>query len=163
MVLAVSIRFDVVDAKGKPSFTKVRVPNGFALADYAEFGVAMAQLIATATTGEITRSSFCIDIDLSGATIKALASGLSDVAQRASFGFGTVLAGFRTKLRLPAFSEVKILPASDLVDQADGDVASFVAAMEGGIAVTAGTVAPSDMRENDIDALSYAREQFRKT
>lgn len=163
MVLAVAVRFDFIDDKGKSSFTKVRVPTGFSIDQYGEFGVAMAQLIANISNCRITRASFVVGLDLSGATIKAVASGLSDIAQKALMGFSTVVAGLRTKLKLPALSEVKVNVGSDTLDQADPDVAAFITAMENGIAVTGGTVEPTDSRENDVITTDYARELFRKT
>lgn len=162
MVLAVTIRFDIQDQKGKKSFTKVRVPTGYELSHYGEFALGMAQLIANMSTGQITRVSFCVGLDLSGATIKAVASGLSDIAQKILIGFSTAVSGFRTKLKLPAISEVKIVAGSDSWNLADPDVAAFITAMENGIVVTGGTVQPTDMRQNDIVSTDYARELFRK-
>lgn len=162
MALAVSMRFDFIDAKGKTSFTKVRVPLGFVIADYVEFGQGMAQFLANISTGKITQTSFCVGMDLSGSTIKAVASGLSDIAQKALLGFSTIVAGFRTKLKLPAISEAKVVVGSDTLDLADPDVAAFVSAMEVGIVVTGGTIQPTDIRLNDVSVLDYAREFFRK-
>ena len=104
MALAVSVRFDFQDAKGKKSFTKVRVPTGFASTNYAAFAAGMAQFMANISTGQITRVSFCVGIDLSGATIKAVPSGLSDIAQKVIVGFSTAVQGLRTKMKLPAIS-----------------------------------------------------------
>jgi len=162
MVLAVQIRLDFQDDKGKISNTSISVPTGFSIAQYSEFALGMAQVIATLSNARITRVSFVVGLDLSGATIKAVASGLSDIAQKALIGFGTVVAGFRTKVKLPALSEVKVNVGSDTLNQADADVAAFIAAMENGITVTGGTISPCDMRENDIDSTNYARELFRK-
>ena len=162
MGLAISVRFDFVDNKGKPSFTKVRVPLGFTISQYIEFGQGMAQLMANISTGQITRASFCAGLDLSGATIKGTPSGLSDIAQKGLFGFSTSVAGFRTKMKIPAISETKVVAGSDTIDQADVDVAAFITAMENGIVVTGGTISPTDQRENDIVSTDYSRELFRK-
>lgn len=164
MALAVSIRYDFRDDKGKASFTKIRIPNGFALADYQQFAQAMGQLIADISNCVITRASICIGIDLSTAAIKAAATGLADVAQKAFFQFNTALAGFRNKFKLPTLDELKVNPNSDTINQADVDVAAFIAAMENGIAVPGpATISPSDQRENDITSISFAREHFRAT
>lgn len=162
MVLAVAVRFDLQDDKGKTSFTKIRVPNGFSISQFTEFVQGAAQLMANISTARITRAGFVVSLDLSGATIKGVASGLSDIAQKAMFGFSTVVGGFRTKLKLPCFSESKINAGTDTVDQSDADVAALITAMENGIAVTGGTVEPTDMRENDVNGTDYARELFRK-
>jgi len=162
MALAVSLRFDFIDAKGKTSFTKVRVPTGFSISDYSTAALAIGQTIANISNCRITRASFCVGLDLSTSTIKAVASGLSDIAQKALLGFSTALAGFRTKLKLPAISEVKVVAGSDSLDQADVDVAAFISAMEIGLTTTEGVLQPTDMRQNDITSLDYARELFRK-
>jgi len=162
MPLAVSVRFDFIDGEGETSFTKVHVPTGFTIAQYTEFAQSMGQLMANITDGAITGASFCVGIDLSGATIKALVTTGADIAQKALFGFGTALAGFRTKLKLPAFRTALITSGSDAVNQAHADIVAFDAAMENGIVVTGGTVSPCDLRGNDIDSLNYARELFRK-
>jgi hypothetical protein len=162
MALAVSVRFDFQDQKGKTSFTKVRVPNGFSIAQYTEFAQAMGQLFANLSSARVTGASFCVGLDLSGSTIKAVASGISDIAQKALIGFSTIVAGFRTKLKLPAFSETKVISGSDDIDQSDVDVAAFLTAMENGIVVTGGTVSPTDIRENDVVSTDYSREYFRK-
>lgn len=162
MPLAATVRLDFIDAKGKTSFTKVRIPTGFALADYTQFGFGIAQSIANISDCRITNVSFCLGIDLSGATIKAAASVLSDIAQKAIVGFGTAVSGFRTLMKIPAIVESKIVLGSDTVDQTDADWAAFLTAMEDGIVVTGGTISPCDIRENDVTTTEYAREFFRK-
>lgn len=163
MALAVNLRFDFVDDKNGKSHTNVKVPTGFTIANYLEFGQGMAQLLSNLSAAQITRASVTFAIDLSTAVIKAVASGLSDVAQKAFFMFRSAVAGFYNRLKLPAFSESKIISGSDSVDTSDPDVSAFIAAMENGLSVTGGTIAPSDDRENDLAALHIAKEQFRRT
>lgn len=163
MALAVSIRFDLVDAKNKASNTTIRVPNGFSIAQYIEFAQAMGQLISDLSQAQITRASFVVGLDLSSATIKASAGAFSDIAHKAYFGFQTAVAGFRSKMRLPTLDETKVNAASDTINQVDVDVAAYMTAMENGIIVTGGTISPSDARGNDIVSTDYAREVFRGT
>jgi hypothetical protein len=162
MALAFSVRFDIVDNKGKRSFTKVRVPTTFAIADYIDFAQQMAQLIANISTGRITGASLCAGLDLSTATIKASPSGLSDIAQKGFYQFSTAAPGFRNRVKVPALSEAKVVLGSDAIDQTDADVINFIDAMEDGIVVTGGTISPTDHRENDIVSTDFARELFRK-
>lgn len=162
MVLAVSIRYQFIDGEGDTSFTKIHVPTGFSIAQYTEFAIAFGQLLANITDGGITSASFCVGLDLSSSTIKAVVTTGADIAQKALFGFGTILAGFRTKLKLPAFRTALITSGSDSVDQSHADIVAFSSAMEDGIVVTGGTISPTDLRGNDVDALNYAREFFRK-
>lgn len=163
MALAITCRFDTIDNKGKTSFTKVRIPTGFALADMLDFAVQMAQLLANILTTQITRAGICVSLDLSTSTIKANPLSGADAAQKGFFGFATGVTGFRTRMRLPAFNETLVNAGSDTIDQSDTDVAAFITAMEDGIVVTGGTVSPTDNRENDIVSTDYAREIFRGT
>lgn len=163
MALAITCRFDVIDDKGKPSFTKIRIPTGFDLADMLDFAVQAAQLLANIATTKVTRAGVCISLDLSTSTIKANPLTGADAAQKGFFGFATDLTGFRTKMRLPAFNETLVNSGSDTIDQTDTDVAAFLTAEEDGIVVTGGTISPCDNRENDVVSTDYAREIFRGT
>lgn len=163
MPLAVSCRFEFVDGKGKTSFTKVRVPNGFAIADYRTFAQSMGQFLANVSNAKLTRASICVGLDLSSATIKVAVSGFADIAQKAYFGFTSAVSGLFARLKIPAISETIVAPGSDQIDQSNPDVAAFITAYETGIVTTGGTIQPSDDRENDIVGVNFARELFRKT
>lgn len=164
MALAITVRFDFLDDKGKTSFSKVRVPNGFSLAQYGEFGTAFGQLLANVSNCKVTGSSLTFAIDLSGLGLRTVASVASDVAEKAIFLWNTAVTGLKAKLRIPTFDELLIPPGSDAVDLVQADVAAFKAAMENGIVVpVAVTVQPTDGRTNDITALTEAREVKRRT
>jgi len=162
MALAVSIRFDFVDDKGKASFTKVHVPNGFTIAQYVEFAQGFGQLLTNASSAVLTRASVVFSIDLSGATIKAAAAFAADVAQKAFFQFRTAVTGFLARMKIPTLNELKVNSGSDSINQADADVAAFITAMENGIIVTGATISPCDDRGNDIVDTTIAREVFRR-
>lgn len=164
MALAVSIRFDFRDDKGKTSHTKIRVPNGFSIAQYTEFATAAAQIITNASFCIVTRASICVGIDLSGAGLKVAAALTSDIAHKAYMQFNTVAAGFRAKMRIPTLDEIYVIVGSDAIEQTHVNLSPYIAAMENGIAVTGpATIQPCDDRENDIVSTSIAREVFRKT
>lgn len=164
MALAVSIRYDFIDDKGKSSHTKIRVPNGFSLSDYAEFATLMGNIISSLCDGRITKIGICVGVDLSGATIKAVATAVSDVAQKAYAQFATAAQGFRSRMKIPALDETLVIAGSDAIDQANANVTTFISAMENGLAVTGpATISPCDDRENDITDTTTLRELFRKT
>lgn len=163
MAVAVAVRFDFVDSKGKTSFTKIRIPNGFSIADYQEFAQAAAQVISNISVVRITRTSLCFSLDLSTATLRAVAASGADIAQKAYFSFNTATSGFRKRLRIPTLDETKVPVGSDAIDLTDVDVAALVDAMNNGIVVTGGTIAPCDSRTNDLTAVGEAREVFRGT
>lgn len=163
MALAITVRVEFIDDKGKTSFTKVRVPNGFTLSQYGEFGTALAQLLTDISICRVTGGSLTFSIDLSGLGLRTVAGITADIAEKAAFLFNTAITGLRAKLRIPTFRETLVPPGSDAVDLADVDVAAFKTAMESGIVTTGGTISPTDDRENDITGLTTAREVKRRT
>jgi hypothetical protein len=162
MALAVTINIQCADSKGKTSGTKIRIPIGFTIPQYIEFGQAIMQLIANLQVGVITRGSITFGLDLSGLGLKTVANVLSDTAQKGYFSFVSAATGFFKKLRIPTFREDLVAVGSDAIDTTDTDVAAFIAAMENGIAVTGGTVSPCTDRVQDLVALTDARETFRR-
>lgn len=162
MALAVSIRFDFVDDKGKTSFTKVYVPNGYTISQYAEFAAGFAQLLANASQAVVTRASVVFSLSLSGATIKAAANFAADVAQKAFFQFRTAVTGFFARMKIPALKETLVNVGSDSIDTDNVSVAAFITAMENGIVSSGVTIQPVDDRGNDIVDTTIAREVFRK-
>jgi hypothetical protein len=162
MALAVAVRFDFIDNKGKTSFTKIRVPNGFSIPQYTEFGLAMGQLVSNVSACRITSSSVTFSLSLSGLALKVVANVLADTAQKGYFAFLSAVNGFFKRVRIPTFDETKTNEASDTIDTLDADVAAFVAAMENGIVVTGGTIQPSTERMQDLVSLSDTREVFRR-
>lgn len=163
MALAVGIEIGFTDDKGKASSTVVRVPTGFSLAQYAEFGTAICQLLANISDCVITGASVNFGVDLSGLGLKVSAQPLADVAEKAQLIWNTAASGFKKIFRIPTFREALVNAGSDTINTADVDLAAYVSAIENGISVTGGTVAPSDARGNDIVSLGEAREQFRRT
>jgi hypothetical protein len=163
MAFAVTIRFGILDNKGKTSFTKVRIPTGFSITDMVEFAQSAAQLIADLSGGQVTSAGVCAGLDLSSATIKPVViSQAADTLKKGFFQFKAALdARFKMRMKIPAFSETKIVAGSDQIDQTDTDVAAFITAMEDGIAVTSATIQPTTNRANDLDTIDFARELFR--
>ena len=159
---AVSINFTILDAKGKSSMTKVRVPTGFSVTQYAEFAVAMAQIIAGLSEGAITDVSVSLPISLSGATIRATALGIADVAKKALFVATSAVAGLFTKWFFPTYDEANSVAGSDDVDAADTQVAAMVAILEDGINVSGTQVTPRTGRGDLIDTITERREIFRQ-
>lgn len=162
MALAVTINYSFIDAKGKSSSTKVRVPSGFSVAQYTEFAIAMGQLMSNLSDGSITEISVGIPVDLSGATIRAAANNVADVAKKALFMMTGAIAGLFSKIFVPTFDESNTTSGSDSIDRADPDISAFVAILETGVNVGGINVGPVDMRENAITTVTDQREIFRK-
>jgi len=162
MALAVNVRFDFVDEKGKTSFTKIRVPVGFTLAQYVEFAQAAAAVINSATTCQITGVSLTFGLDTSGWGLNTIVSGLADIYQKFRMQWNTAVAGFKAKFSIPASDESYVIAGSDAVDVSDPGVAAFISAINNGIAVTGGTMTFCDARQHDIVSNQFAVEVHRK-
>jgi len=163
MVLAVTIRYEIKDIKGKASFTKVRVPTGIVLTEYTGFAQSMGQILADINTGVITRAGICISIDLSSLGLKAVAAAGSDVAEKLQWLFNTAVTGFRAKFRLPGLDESYVVEGSNAIDMADPDVMALETALVDGQTVTGGTISATNGRGHDITGSSSAKQAFRTT
>lgn len=160
--MALEVLYTIRDGKGQTSTMEIALPSTLTLAKAIAFAGDMALLINNIITGAITRIGIALMIDLPSG-LRATPLTTSDVEEGARFQFRTN-QGHYTSLRIPTFSEGKIVPGSRQVDLTDGQVAAFVTGMVNGIDIdpTAGTdiVQPSDKRNEDIVALVSAKEQF---
>ena len=157
MALAITIRFDMVDATGKKSFTEINVPAGFSLAGYLDAGTQLAQLIANVSDCQVTSVSLNIALDFSAAVIKTTANTLADVAEKAHYIFSSAVAGFRRLFKIPTRLEVDEVAGSDDMNQADIGQAFFIALLETGASVTGGTIGFTDAYHNDLVSINSAR------
>jgi hypothetical protein len=62
---------------------------------------------------------------------------------------------------VPGILESLVIPNSKELDLAEPAVAAIITAMQNGIAVTGGTITPSDIQEEDIVGFESALERFR--
>jgi len=162
MALALVGIITIKDAKGKSATTEFNFPSSVTMANAKIFAQQMALLYDAVTKGVITRIGVAVLASLPGA-LKASADADSDVEEGARFQFRTD-GGFMTGFRIPTFDEAKILSGTKQVDLADTDVAALVAAYEDGLSLVAaggsGTVQPTDKREDPVNVLDTALEQF---
>ncbi len=156
---AYELTYEYTDDDGDVATHSIFIPDTFSLAQYTEFGRALAVLIDPVVHGLISGLSFTVSIDLSALTNNTI-DGASDVDDVAAFQFLTA-GGKAVSVNIPAMFEGIVSAGSDDIDVSDVDVAAFRTAMASGIAVTGGTVTPCDVQEVDIVSLVYARENFR--
>jgi len=162
MALAITANFTILDAKGKSSLTKIRFPTGFSLSQYLEAATALAQLAAKISNGVITEVSIGVPLSLSGATIRATALSIADVAEKALFIVRSSIAGLFARFSIPTYNEDNTVDGSDDVDQVDADIAAYISVVEDGVNVSGFTVFPQDLRGNNLDVVTEAREIFRR-
>lgn len=160
MAIATTIIFALEDDKGKKSNTKIKVPTGFAISDYQEFAEGAAQLITNITNAAVTSVSINFAVDLTGIGLKTVVSGVCSVTRKIQ-GLYNTASGIIAKWLLPGLLETKVVAGSDNMDLTDSDVAALNTAYTSGVAVTGGTLTPTNGRGDDITSLSQMTETFR--
>ncbi|NIT56287.1 MAG: hypothetical protein GWN00_08645 [Aliifodinibius sp.] len=159
MAVAFEVVYEVTDRDGDTATTTVKVPTGFSLAQYGEFGAAMATLLDAILGGRVSGADFCFIVDISGLTGNTQ-SPTSDVEEVAKFQFRTT-EGRPVNVNIPTMDEAIVAGGTDDINQADPAVAPFIAAMENGLSTAGGTISPCDIGEDDIVLTVFAREGFR--
>lgn len=161
MPVPFQVIYTVVDDSGDTATTAVDVPTTFSLAQFTEFGVGMAELIDAIMGGVITNAGLRINVDLSALTANTTTPD-ADAEEIGDFQFLTA-DGYPVDVRVPCIEEALEAANSDDLDQGQAAIAAFITAMEDGIAVTGGTIAPCDRGEDDIVATVYARSELRNS
>lgn len=158
-MVAVQIIYSVIDDSNDTAQTSLNFPLDWTIAQFGEFGVAMATLLDALLSGKVEKAELCVGIDISSLTSNTALS-TSDIEEIGAFQFRTV-SGFPVKMNLPCIDELLVLSGSDDLDQADADIVAFISAMESGIVTAGGTITPCDVGEDDIVSTDFARERFR--
>jgi hypothetical protein len=101
-------------------------------------------------------------LNLATATIRAIAVSTANVAEKALFMVRSVVSGLFGKFFVPTYNDSLSVTGSDDIDQADPNVAAYLAILEDGVTTAGGVINPVDLRENDLSAVTEAREIFRR-
>ncbi|MBN1285875.1 MAG: hypothetical protein JXB47_10795 [Anaerolineae bacterium] len=157
MADAREITFSLQDSQGKKSTASVNVPSATTEADTITFAQALAPLVDAITGSKITKMSLSTPITLPGG-LKAAPVANSNNNAGALFQFITS-GNHYTRTRVPGFPSDKFVTGSQDVDLEDTDVVAFTGAMISG----SGGVSPCDARDEDITAITFARELFQTT
>jgi hypothetical protein len=161
MAIAFEVVYEYTDDSGDKAESAIKLPTIFTLEQYTEFVRAMAVLVDKVVVGIVSRAGIRVAIDVSSLTDNTVL-GLSDVEDVGAFQFATVDSR-PVRVNIPGIQESLVLAGSDDIDTGAAPVAAFNTAMLSGIAVTAATIQPTDVAEDDIDSLVFARERFRST
>lgn len=162
MALASSVIFTFVDSNGKRGRTKIRVPNGFSIAQYREFGQAMAQVFVDVSHAQVEKVQIAAQLDLSSAGLDAIATITSDRFQKLHMTFRSAVAGFRKLIQIPAFDEGFLIAGSQDLDLSHPDVDAVETVMIDGIVTSGGTIQPVTERGYDLTATESGNMKFRK-
>lgn len=160
----VTLRYTVVDGKGKESAIELYTVDFYTIAQIREAAIAMIPLIRDTIKGGLVKGSITIDMGigdlLSSFPSIAIPSADSDVEEGGLFIFTTV-QGDTKRNRFPTFDEDLILDQSRQVDVANPRVAPLVAALTEFVVISGGAeVKFNDSRGDELDRLSEAYEQF---
>lgn len=160
--MAATLNITTTDAKNRSSITKIRVPNGFTPSQYGEAALAFAQLLSNMSEGVITEVSVSLPLDISTATIRAVALDIADIAKKALFTVKSSVGALFARFNIPTYNEAKTVTGSDEINTADPQVAALVGILENGVNVSGTFIQPVDLRGNDLATVVGSREIFRK-
>lgn len=155
MAFAFVVQIDFKDAKNKSSFTRIRIPTTFTIAQMTTFAQDAAQAVTDISGCIVTGASIGLNFTLTG--LGAAAAAAADVASKAFFKARSAVAGFFAKMSIPTFDEDTLVVAgTDQIDTANAAVATYVTLVETGN----GTIAPVDKYGNDLVDVEISRETF---
>ena len=154
--------FEVEDASGDKATTSVKVISTTTVTLMEGFASGFATALNNIIAGKILSAAASLGVDISALTGNGVGD-LADVEHIGKFEFLSLL-GFRTKLNIPALSEITLgATTSDSLDQAQVSIAALIAAMEDGVSVTGALIQPCDIGESDLVSVVFAREAFRNS
>ena len=159
MALTYELTYTLSDDSGESATTSIHLPTAFSLAQFTEFGRAMADLVDNVVSGLVSRAELTLNFDISAITSNLAGTG-ADVEEISSFQFATA-AGRPVNINVPGTIETMVIANSDELDQSNADIAAFITAVEDGIAVTGGTITVTDVDSEDVTTTVYAREAAR--
>lgn len=162
-MLIATVHFTFVDAKGKESFSKLRIPNSLTYAQYSAFGAAAAAVVKAMTTCEITEVSVSVGLDLSGASLKTVATQFADWFNKGFIQASNAINGLIGKFNIPTWDDNNNSTGSKNMDLADPDVAELVGLIEDGLDVSGTLIYPVTVRNDALTNVDVAVETFRRS
>ena len=160
--MPIEIITTVQDRSGDQATTSVYVQDATTTANLNVFAPLWATAINDIILGRIMSMVASINPPVGALTNNTLLD-TADVEHKGKFVF-RAQNNQKVEVNIPCLNEAAVLAYdSDILDEADPEVAAFVAAMETGIAVTGGTISPCDIGESSIAQLRFARESFRNS
>jgi len=157
------VTYSVEDAKGKISVTKINFPVAVDIGVLrSNFVPTTATLLNAIITGRIVSAGIGLEVDLSGATIRATPDVNSDVEEGVWVPL-TAANGAEAGFRIATFDEAKMEVGGSYADLADTDVTDFLTRIAAGQTVGVTNVSPSTDRGEDIVTVHQPYEQFKSS
>lgn len=157
------VTYSIQDAKGKISVTKINFPVAVDIGVLRNnFVPTTATLINALILGKIVSAGVGLEVDLSGATIRATPDVNSDVEEGAYWPFEAA-NGAEAGFRIATFDESKFIAGTKLVDGSDTDAIAFRDRILAGQTVSLTNVSPSTEHGDDLTYAGPAYEQFKSS
>lgn len=163
MSLQPQVTISWVDDKEKTTTTKFRILTGYTTAELNTYGFAIAQLFKDISTAKITDVSISVGLDLSLASLKTVATTFADWFTKLFVQARDVSEGVITKYFVPTFDEANISSGSDVANAADAEVIALQTLIEDGLADGGIFIHPVTDYNQNVDAVDFMRENFRKS
>jgi hypothetical protein len=163
MALSPQVTLSWVDDKGKTTTTKWRVDSGHSVAELTEYAQAAAQLFKDVSTAKVTDISVSVGLSLSTASLKVVATTLADWFTKLFVQARDVTTGLIAKFFIPTFDEANVLSGSDVANAADTEVIALVTLIEDGLDDGGIAIRPVNQYNQNLDAVDFMQENFRKS
>lgn len=166
--MAWSVIYTVEDEGGTKSTFQVNLNGSVLFENAVAVARAFAQIVNNVITGAIRSVNMTNSVEIDDLGLKVSPSANSDIEEGGYLQFITS-GGHYTGFRLPTLNESYIDPDGS-VDVLDPEIALIVSSVATGIDVNLDPIletwennAFSDARDEDIVALSFARDKFLST
>lgn len=145
----------VRDDGGKTGTVKVFIPDSFTLAQAEAWALAMIEELDAVTAAKIEAVSIRLNVDISGATLKATPIADRPIQMGVNIGFAAAGTAYRHTVHIPSVD-------MGLVDAGVFQVTDpLVVDWTNMLTTGDGTVTPSDEYENDLTSVLGGELTFR--
>ncbi|KKK72912.1 hypothetical protein LCGC14_2899150 [marine sediment metagenome] len=161
MAKAPVIDIQIADESNSKAQFGSSVIDALTIPQYQEAFDVYALLVNNIINGILEKASMTFPISVAGLVGNVLGPN-SDVEEIGHFAFATA-DNRKVEINIPGIDLDTFILGSDDLDQADPDVAAFIAIILNGVSTPGGTIIPTDVAELDVDNLRKARKQTRPT
>jgi len=158
-----TVHFTWRDTKGKESFSKIRIPNSLTFAQYTAFGEAAASVVKAMSTAELTEVSVSIGLDLSGASLRTVATQFADWFNKGFIQASNLINGLTGKFNIPTWDDANNASGSKNMNMADADVMALTTLITDGLDVSGTLIYPVALRGDALSQVDIAVEAFRES
>ncbi len=156
--MAAGVYFTIADSDGDTSTFTIWFPSATPAAVLIAAVPVIAQMINPLLNGGLKSAGVTFEVNVAG-VFGPVAALIADVQEKGEFVMRTV-GGFISRLNLPTFDENFFVPGTGIMDESETEVAVFLDFLEDGITVSGTLIQPTDYREDDIQFVEKAVENW---